>query len=84
LDSTGVHPESYHVVEKMAGELGVKIEELIGKTELLNSIDIRKYVSPETGEHTLKDIVAELRNPDLIREVRRNNLSLRRSSKWKM
>jgi protein Tex len=65
LDSTGVHPESYHVVEKMAGELGVKIEELIGKTELLNSIDIRKYVSPETGEHTLKDIVAELKKPGL-------------------
>jgi uncharacterized protein len=65
LDGTGVHPESYMVVEKMAADLGMKVNELIGDTNVLNSIDIKKYVTPLVGEHTLKDIVNELKKPGL-------------------
>jgi len=65
LDSTGVHPESYHIVDKIAADLGVDTAALIGNTAVLNGIDIRKYVSEQTGEHTLKDIVSELKKPGL-------------------
>ncbi len=63
LDASAVHPESYTVVNKLAADLGVATEELIGNDELLKKIDIRKY--KEFGELTVKDIVAELRKPGL-------------------
>ena len=65
LDATGVHPESYALVEKMAADLGVNITELIGNTEKLNGIDPKKYIGPLTGEHTVKDILNELKKPGL-------------------
>lgn len=65
LDATGVHPESYALVEKMATDLGVNISELIGNTEKLNGIDPKKYIGPITGEHTVKDILNELKKPGL-------------------
>ena len=65
LDATGVHPESYHIVERMAADLKVNLKELIGNAAAVNGIDIRKYITPETGEHTLKDILNELKKPGL-------------------
>ncbi|HSF44905.1 MAG TPA: Tex family protein [Chitinophagaceae bacterium] len=65
LDATGVHPESYHIVERMAADLKVELKELIGNASVVNGIDIRKYITPETGEHTLKDILNELKKPGL-------------------
>ena len=63
LDGSAVHPERYPLVEKMASDLGVGLPELIGNQELVDKIDLSKYVTPEVGEPTLKDIVAELRKP---------------------
>jgi uncharacterized protein len=40
LDGTGVHPESYGVVEQMALDMGISVSELIGKTDQLNAIDL--------------------------------------------
>lgn len=65
LDGTGVHPESYGVVEQMALDMGISVAELIGKTEQLNAIDVKKYITPQTGEHTLRDIINELKKPGL-------------------
>ena len=65
LDATGVHPESYNIVERMAADLNVDLKELIGNAAAVNGIDIRKYITPETGEHTLKDILNELKKPGL-------------------
>ena len=63
LDSSAVHPESYHVVNRMAKDLGVKIEELISDEEKRKSIKLEKYVSDNTGLPTLKDILDELAKP---------------------
>ena len=63
LDSSAVHPERYPLVEQMAADLGVGLKELIGNTELIDRIDIRKYISETVGEPTLKDIIAELKKP---------------------
>ena len=63
LDSSGVHPERYALVEQMAGDLGVSVKELVGNGILADRIDVRKYVSSEVGEPTLRDIVLELKKP---------------------
>jgi uncharacterized protein len=63
LDRTAVHPESYPVVEKMARDLGVSIDELIGDVGLRARIDLKKYVTERTGLPTLKDIMDELAKP---------------------
>jgi len=63
LDASAVHPESYPVVEKMASDLGVKVAELIGNTELQKKIEPEKYVSENVGMPTLKDILEELARP---------------------
>jgi uncharacterized protein len=63
LDSSAVHPESYHVVEKMARDLGVEVLELINNEEKRKEIKPEKYVTPTTGLPTLKDIIDELAKP---------------------
>ncbi len=62
LDSSAVHPERYELVEKMAADIGLKVDELVGNQLAVKKIDVRKYVL-EVGEATLKDIVAELIKP---------------------
>ena len=65
LDESAVHPEAYSVVEKMAGDLGVALNTFIGNEPLIKQIDPKKYVTETTGEHTIKDILNELRKPGL-------------------
>ena len=63
LDSSGVHPERYELVSKMAADLGVSIEKLIADTNLQKQISLQKYVSTEVGLPTLQDILKELAKP---------------------
>jgi uncharacterized protein len=63
LDASAVHPERYALVECMARDLGVELKELVGNAALADKINIRKYVTADVGEPTLKDIVAELKKP---------------------
>ena len=65
LDKTAVHPESYHVVEKMAKDLKCTIQELISGEELQKQIVLTNYVSDKTGLPTLEDIKRELAKPGL-------------------
>ena len=63
LDSSAVHPESYHVVEKMAKDQGVQLQELMQKDALRKQINLKQYVTEQTGLPTLKDIMEELAKP---------------------
>ena len=63
LDRSAVHPERYALVERMAKDLGVKVEDLINNAELRKQININKYVSAEVGLPTLHDILSELEKP---------------------
>ncbi len=63
LDSSAVHPESYHVVEKMSEDLGCDIRELISNDEKRKELKLEKYITESTGLPTLKDIVDELARP---------------------
>lgn len=63
LDSSAVHPESYHVVENISRDLGCDVIELMKDESKRKSIRLEKYVTPVTGLPTLKDIVDELAKP---------------------
>lgn len=64
LDNTGIHPESYGVVESMARSLGAKVADLPANESLLSKIDAGKMAAAGIGGlETIKDIVAELRKP---------------------
>lgn len=60
LDSTAVHPESYVIVQQLAGMLNAPVAELIRNPGLLNSADTSRL---EVGSFTLADILEELRKP---------------------
>jgi protein Tex len=63
LDNSAVHPESYHVVEQMAKDLGCTVADLLKDDELRKKIDINRYVTSKIGLPTLKDILSELAKP---------------------
>ncbi len=65
LDQSAVHPEAYPVVETMAKDLGVEVKTLIGKEELLKTVDAKKYATELIGELTIRDILNELKKPGL-------------------
>jgi uncharacterized protein len=63
LDRSGIHPESYAVVEKMAGDLRIRVQDLLMNPEQIAKIDLNRYVTVSIGLPTLKDIVRELASP---------------------
>ena len=63
LDSSAVHPERYAIVEKMAADAGMSVRRLVGNSPAAKKIDIRRYITADVGEPTLKDIVSELIKP---------------------
>lgn len=63
LDNSAVHPECYHIVDKMASDLGVTTKELVGNEELIDKIDPSAYVEGEFGLPTINDILKELAKP---------------------
>lgn len=63
LDASAVHPERYHVVEKMAADLGVELSQLVGDAKLADKVDLTNYVSDDLGMLTLQDIMDELKKP---------------------
>lgn len=63
LDSSAVHPESYHIVEKMAEDIGCDVTELIKNEGKRKEIKIEHYITDSVGIPTLKDIIAELEKP---------------------
>ncbi|MFC3560989.1 Tex family protein [Pedobacter jamesrossensis] len=63
LDTSGVHPERYPVVDKMAKDLGTTVSALIKDTQLQKQIKPQQYVTDEIGLPTLTDILKELAKP---------------------
>lgn len=65
LDNSAVHPESYHIVDRMARDLGVKTVDLVGNKELCSKIKAADYAEGEVGLPTINDIIKELSKPGL-------------------
>lgn len=65
LDNSAVHPEAYDLVEKMAKNLKVNTNDLIGNKALIDKIDIQKYISDKFGMLYITDLLKELEKPGL-------------------
>jgi protein Tex len=63
LDNTAVHPESYFIVEKIAGDLNIPLERISEVSNKIATIDLKEYVTRDIGEPTLRDIISELEKP---------------------
>ena len=63
LDNSAVHPEAYHIVDRMARDLKVTTSELVGNSDLCSRIDPQKYIDDTFGLPTINDIINELRKP---------------------
>ena len=63
LDQSAVHPESYHIVEKMAQRLCIKVNELISNKEVIAKINPKDFVEQNFGLETVNDILKELEKP---------------------
>jgi len=60
LDNSAVHPEAYGIVQKIAKDLGLKIEELIANKEKIALVNPEKYITEDIGILGIKDILKEL------------------------
>jgi len=63
LDNSAVHPESYHVVEKMAKDNSCEVIDLLKDESIRSKIKLEKYVTESIGLPTLNDIIQELSKP---------------------
>ncbi len=63
LDISGVHPETYPVVEKMLTSTGKSASELIGKSDVLRTLKPELFADDKFGVITVKDIIGELEKP---------------------
>ncbi len=63
LDVTGVHPETYPVVERVLRHTALSVVQLMGRTELLQSLRPELFAGGEAGVVTVRDILGELEKP---------------------
>lgn len=63
LDASAVHPESYHIVERMAQKTGLGLKDMIGRKDIRQLIDINEFTDDKAGIETLTDILSELEKP---------------------
>lgn len=63
LDMTGVHPETYPVVEKMLAATGRPVDQLMGRAEVLRTLKPELFADERFGAITVKDILSELEKP---------------------
>ncbi|MCH4896177.1 RNA-binding transcriptional accessory protein [Marinilabiliaceae bacterium JC040] len=65
LENTGVHPESYSIVERMLKDLSLNISDILGNKDICDKIDPEKYINKDFGLPTIKDIIKELEKPGI-------------------
>jgi uncharacterized protein len=63
LDASAVHPESYHIVDRMAKDMDCSISDLMRRDELRRQIKLDNYIEGDYGLPTLQDIISELAKP---------------------
>ncbi len=63
LDMTGVHPETYPVVEAMLAKTGKPVQELMGRADMLKTLKPELFANEQFGVITVKDILGELEKP---------------------
>ena len=63
LDTTGVHPETYPVVQRLLDQLQRPVAEVMGKADIIRTLKPEAFADARFGAITVKDIFAELEKP---------------------
>ena len=63
LDASGVHPETYPVVQKLLAATGTNIDTLMGRSDVLKRLKPEAFADERFGAITVEDILAELEKP---------------------
>ena len=63
LDITGVHPETYPLVEQIMLKTGKPISELMGRADMLKTLKPELFANEKFGVITVQDILGELEKP---------------------
>jgi len=63
LDLTGVHPETYSVVEQIIAHTKKPVAELMGRADMLKTLKPDLFANDKFGVITVKDILGELEKP---------------------
>ena len=63
LDMTGVHPETYSVIEKIMAHTAKPVAELMGRADMLKTLKPELFANAQFGVITVKDILGELEKP---------------------
>ena len=63
LDATGVHPETYPVVQRMLERTGRRVDDLMGHADVLRALKPEAYADERFGAITVRDILTELEKP---------------------
>ena len=63
LDMTGVHPETYAVVEQIIQHTGMPVAELMRRADMLKTLKPELFANDRFGVITVKDILLELEKP---------------------
>lgn len=63
LDMSGVHPETYPVVQRILGQVQRPIQDLMGKSDVIRTLKPDAFADERFGAITVKDILAELEKP---------------------
>jgi uncharacterized protein len=63
LDMTGVHPETYPLVEQIMAKTGKPVAELMGRADMLKTLRPELFANTQFGVITVKDILTELEKP---------------------
>ncbi|PVE09342.1 Tex family protein [Limnohabitans sp. Rim28] len=63
LDMTGVHPETYPVVEQIIVKTAKPIQDIMGRSDVLKTLKPELFVNDKFGAITIKDILGELEKP---------------------
>ena len=63
LDMTGVHPETYEVVQSILSKTGRSVQELMGRIEVVKALPAAQFANAQFGLVTVQDILSELEKP---------------------
>lgn len=63
LDMTGVHPETYPVIQQIIAKTGKPVAEIMGRADMLKTLRPELFANAQFGVITVKDIFTELEKP---------------------
>lgn len=63
LDSSAVHPESYHIVDAISKHMDCSVSDLMKNAAIRNAINPSDFITDQVGIPTIKDIISELAKP---------------------